>query len=149
MVLLFFLIIRIRLHVFVALLISSMVVGAAAGMSLGDIIKSITEGMGDTLAEVALIVALGTVFGKMLEASGGATILAETLLGRFGASKSRSAMAIAGYITGIPVFFNAGLVILAPAIYGLKNKSNKSIMFFYYIHNGVNTFFLKVFKCWQ
>ncbi|MBN2527496.1 MAG: hypothetical protein JXR76_13970 [Deltaproteobacteria bacterium] len=114
-----------------ALLISSMVIGAAAGMSLGDIIKAITVGMGDTLAEVALIVALGTVFGRKLEASrGGATIWAETLLGRFGASKSRSAMAVAGYITKIPVFFNAGRVLLAPAIYGLKNKPNKSIMFF-------------------
>lgn len=68
--LLLFLIIRSKLHAFVALLLVSLLVGAAAGMPLDKVIESIQNGMGGTLGFVAVVVGLGAMFGQMLEVSG-------------------------------------------------------------------------------
>ena len=130
MILLLLLIIRFRLHVFIALLVTGLIVGMGAGMAPHAIVQSISIGMGDTLANIALIVGLGTIFGKMLEVSGGALSLADSLLKKFGTEKSRTVLAFTGYLVGIPVFFNAGLVILTPAVYGLARKSGKPLMYF-------------------
>lgn len=81
---LLFLVIRTKLHAFVALLLVSLLVGIAAGMPLGEVITSVQNGMGGTLGFVAVVVGLGAMFGKMLEVSGGAERLAQTLMKKFG-----------------------------------------------------------------
>ncbi|WP_457832913.1 GntT/GntP/DsdX family permease, partial [Staphylococcus aureus] len=89
---LLFLIIRSKLHAFVALLLVSLLVGMAAGMPLKNVIESIQNGMGGTLGFVAVVVGLGAMFGQMLEASGGAERLAQTLMKKFGESKAQWAL---------------------------------------------------------
>ena len=74
------LVLKCKLHAFIALLIASIAVGVAAGMPLTDITASIQNGMGGTLGTVAIIVGLGAVFGQMLEASGGAQALAKSMI---------------------------------------------------------------------
>ncbi len=87
--LLLFFVIRTKLHAFVSLLLVSLIVGVAAGMPLGDVIASIQNGMGGTLGFVAVVVGLGAMFGKMLEVSGGAERLAQTLVSKFGEDKAQ------------------------------------------------------------
>jgi len=66
------LILRFKIQAFIALLIASILVGIMAGMQPLDIIKTIKEGMGNTLGFVAVVVGLGAMFGAILEHSGGA-----------------------------------------------------------------------------
>ena len=68
---LLFLIIRSKLQAFVALLLVSLLIGVAAGMPLDAVLESVTNGMGDTLGAIAVLVGLGAMFGRMLEVSGG------------------------------------------------------------------------------
>src|SRR3989304_1411480 len=82
--LLLFLIVRVKLTAFVALLIGSLVIGVAAGMPFTDVLDAVTTGVGSTLASIAVLVGLGAMFGQMLEVSGGVEAVADSLLHRFG-----------------------------------------------------------------
>lgn len=126
--LLLFLVIRTKLHAFVALLLVSLLVGIAAGMPLNEVITSIQNGMGGTLGFVAVVVGLGAMFGKMLEVSGGAERLASTMISKFGEDKAQWALGVTGFIVAIPVFFDVGFIILVPIVYGLARKTGKSLL---------------------
>ncbi len=127
---LLFLIIRTKLHAFVALLLISLFIGAAAGMPLDAAIQSVTTGMGDTLGTIAILVGLGAMFGQMLETSGGAERMADTLLRTLGEKNAHWARGFAGFLIAIPVFFDVGFIILVPTIYGLTRKTEKPLICF-------------------
>jgi len=124
------LILVVKLQAFLALLISSIVVGIASGMSFPDIISTMQEGMGGTLGYVALVVGLGAIFGAILEHSGGATVLAQSLIKRFGEKRAPTALTITGFFVAIPVFFDVGFIILVPLIYALQRKTGKSLLLY-------------------
>lgn len=128
--LLLFLVMRTKLHAFVSLLLVSLLVGVAAGMPLADVINSVQNGMGGTLGFVAVVVGLGAMFGKMLEVSGGAERLAQTLVGKFGEDKAQWALGITGFIVAVPVFFDVGFIILVPIVYGLAKKTGRSLLYY-------------------
>ena len=123
-------VLKIKLHAFVALLIVSIMTGLLAGMSPDLIIDSIQQGMGGTLGYIAVIVGLGAIFGKILEYSGGAEALARHLLARFGERRAPWAMSLAGFIIAIPVFFDVGFIILVPMLYALSRKTGKSLLLY-------------------
>ncbi|MGM0875633.1 MAG: GntP family permease [Bacillota bacterium] len=128
--LLLYLVIRTKLHAFVALLLVSLIVGILAGMPLNEVVTSMQNGMGGTLGFVAVVVGLGAMFGQMLEVSGGAERLAQTLVKKFGEDKSQWALGITGFLVAIPVFFDVGFIILVPIVYGLAKKTGKSLLYY-------------------
>lgn len=127
---LLFLILKLRIQAFIALLIASIVVGVIAGMSPVSIIKSMQEGMGNTLGFVAMVVGLGAMFGAILEHSGGAEALASYLLTKFGEKNASWALMITGFFVAIPVFFDVAFIILVPLIYSLQRKTKKSLLLY-------------------
>ncbi|MFE4552705.1 GntP family permease [Streptomyces sp. NPDC056785] len=137
--LLLFLIIKIRLQPFVALLAVSIAVGLAAGLSVtelfgtvqrSDAVSLIESGMGGTLGHIAIIIGLGTMLGAVLEVSGGAEVLASRLLQIFGEKRAPLAMGLTGLIFGIPVFFDVGIFVLAPIVYAAAKRGGKSILLY-------------------
>ncbi|RLQ95382.1 GntT/GntP/DsdX family permease [Falsibacillus albus] len=128
--LLLFLVIRTKLHAFVALMLVSLLVGIAADMPLSGVLASIQNGMGGTLGFVAVVVGLGAMLGRMLEVSGGAERLAQSLIDKFGENRAQWALGIAGFIVAVPVFFDVGFIILVPIIYGLARKTGKSLLYY-------------------
>ncbi|WP_062049834.1 GntP family permease [Bacillus sp. JCM 19034] len=128
--LLLFLVIRTKLHAFVALLLVSLIVGVLAGMPLDQVIQTMQNGMGGTLGFVAVVVGLGAMFGQMLEVSGGADRLARTLIEKFGEDKAQWSLGVTGFLVAIPVFFDVGFIILVPIVYGLAKKTGKSLLYY-------------------
>ncbi|MFI9780927.1 GntP family permease [Streptomyces sp. NPDC051956] len=138
-ILLLFLIIKVRLQPFLALLTVSIAVGLAAGLSVtelfgtvqkSDAVSLIESGMGGTLGHVAIIIGLGTMLGAVLEVSGGAEVLASRLLNLFGERRAPLAMGLTGLIFGIPVFFDVGIFVLAPIVYAAAKRGGKSIVLY-------------------
>jgi Gnt-I system low-affinity gluconate transporter len=125
---LLFLILRLKMQAFIALLIASILVGIIAGMEPNTIIKTMQQGMGDTLGFVAMVVGLGAMFGAILEHSGGAEALAKFLLYKFGEKRASWALMITGFFVAIPVFFDVAFIILVPLIYSLQRKTKKSLL---------------------
>jgi len=130
MALLLFLIVRVKLHAFVALLIGSLVIGVAAGMPFDDVLDAVTTGVGSTLASIAVVVGLGAMFGQMLEVSGGVEALADSLLSHFGERNSQWSLLAVGFVVAIPVFFDVAFIILISLVYGLTERTNRPIVYY-------------------
>lgn len=124
------LILKLRIHAFIALLIGSIAVGLVAGLDAGQIIDTVQTGMGGTLGFVATVVGLGAIFGGILEASGGARAIADFMVSRFGIKRAPWAMVLSGFLIAVPVFFDVAFIILVPMIYALQRRTGKSLLLY-------------------
>ena len=130
LILLLVLIIKFKVHAMISILVGAIAIGLIAGMPLTSIVDSVNEGIGNTLEGIALLVGLGSMFGAILEVSGGAQTLAITMVRRFGDEKAAWALGITGLIVAMPVFFDAGLIILIPLAFSLAKRTNRSTLFY-------------------
>src|SRR6266566_7600141 len=128
--LLLVLILAVRLHAFLALMISSMFLGLAAGMGPQKVLKSMQTGFGDALGFIAVVVGLGAMIGRFLEHSGGAQVLADWLVEKFGKDRAAWALLVASFLVGLPIFFEVGFVILAPLVWNLARETKRSLLFY-------------------
>jgi gluconate:H+ symporter, GntP family len=124
-----------KLHPFVALILTAVGVGLAMGMPLvapspetPGIIDSIKAGLGNTLGFLAIVLALGTMLGKMMAESGGAERIAKTLINRFGQKRVHWAMMVVAFLVGIPVFFQVGFVLLIPLVFTIAMETGISLI---------------------
>ena len=117
-----------RVTAFVALLIGSLFVGLAARMPLADIPRAFQQGVGDTLGFVALVIGLGTIIGKLLAESGGAVVVSRAMIAGLGDRRLDWAMLFSGFLIGLPVFFQVGLVLLAPVLFTLARETGVSLI---------------------
>lgn len=127
---LLFLILKLKINAFIALLIGSIIVGISAGLDAEQIIDTVQDGMGNTLGFVATVVGLGAMFGAILEYSGGAKTIANFMISKFGVQRAPLAMVISGFLIAIPVFFDVAFIILVPMIYALQRKTGKSLLLY-------------------
>ena len=128
--LLLVLIIKFKVHAMLSILIGAIAIGLIAGMPFEEIVTAVDDGIGNTLKGIALLVGLGSMFGAILEASGGAQTLAATMVKKFGEEKAAWALGITGLVISIPVFFDAGLIILIPLAFSLAKRTKKSSLFY-------------------
>ncbi|WP_406691617.1 SLC13 family permease [Saccharopolyspora sp. ID03-671] len=126
--LLLLLVMKAKLHAFVALLVVSVVVAAVAGISPTEIPGLLEDGMGETLGEIAIIVALGAMLGRLIQESGAAEVLSGRMLAAFGERRAPLAVGLTALIFGIPVFFDVGFIILLPLIYSVAQRSGRSVI---------------------
>ena len=126
--LLLILIIKFKVHAFVALIIVSLLTALAAGIPVNKILPTLLSGFGNTLASVALLVGLGAMIGRLLEITGGAKVLADTLINKFGEQKAPFALGIASLLFGFPIFFDAGLVVMLPIIFSVAKQFGGSLL---------------------
>ena len=128
--LLLFLILYVRMHAFLALLLTSMALGLACGMPPAKLLKSMQAGFGEALGFIAVVVALGAMMGRYLESSGGGRALAEWLLGKFGPRNAVWAVLTASFIVGLPIFFEVAFMIMLPLVLSLARQSKKSLLYY-------------------
>ncbi len=114
---------RLRIHPFIALIISSGFLGLMSGMPLPKIVKSFQDGFGGVLGFVGIVLGLGTMLGKMMAESGGADQIAQTLVRAFGKERVHWAMMIGAFLVGIPLFFEIGFVLLIPLVFIVSRRS--------------------------
>jgi GntP family gluconate:H+ symporter len=113
---------------FLALIAGSGLTGFVAGVGGADIIKNFESGVGATLMEVGLLIALGAMLGKLLAESGGADKVVDTLVSNAGPRMIPWAMALVAVIVGLPMFFEIGLVLLLPIIVLVTKRSGLPLM---------------------
>lgn len=113
---------RLRVHPLLALLTVSVGAGLFTGMPLDKLVAAVSGGAGKTLGAVGLVVALGAMLGKILADSGVTDSLASAILDRASRRALPWAMAGVAFIVGIPMFFEVGLIVLLPLIFGVARK---------------------------
>ena len=122
------LIARFKLHPFIALIAVSLGLGIAVGMPIGSVVKAFQDGVGGVLGFIAIVLGLGTMLGKMMAESGGATRIATTLITLFGEKRVHWAIMFVAFIVGIPVFFQVGFVLLIPLVFTIARRSGLSLV---------------------
>ena len=130
------LIIKAKFQPLIAILIAALSIGVFAGMPVSMIGDTVSKGMGETLKGIDLLVGLGSMFGAILEISGGAERVALTMMSKFGEKRAPWALGITGMVTAIPVFFDAGLIILIPLAFSIARRAKNSL-------------FTLSSRCWQ
>jgi GntP family gluconate:H+ symporter len=122
------LIARFKVNAFIVLMTVSLALALVTRMPPQNIVKSFEAGLGGTLGHIAIIVALGTMLGKMMAESGGADRIAQTLIQLFGERRVPWAMAAVGFLVGLPVFFEVGFVLLVPIAFNVARRTGTSLM---------------------
>jgi gluconate transporter len=129
-VLLLVLVLAVRLHAFVALLVTSLVTAVLGGVPLSDVAGVVEEGMGSTLGYIATVIGLGAMVGEMLRHTGGAEEIANTLLRSFGDDRAPWALSLTGLLVAIPVFFDVALILFIPLVYTLTERTGRSLLYY-------------------
>lgn len=119
-----------RLHAFLTLIVVSVITAFAAGIPAADILPTIMNGFSGTLGSVALLVGLGAMLGKLVEASGGAKVLADAMIKAFGEKRAPLALGIASLLMGFPIFFDAGLIVMLPVIFAVAHRLRGNIVLY-------------------
>lgn len=114
---------------FIALLIVAILVGLALKMPFEKVMLALQNGVGSTLGSMALVLCLGAILGKMLETSGAAQQISNTLVKIFGERYIQWAVLATGFLTGITLFYNAGFVILVPLVFSIAKTARKNLLF--------------------
>ncbi|MFD7549866.1 gluconate:H+ symporter [Streptomyces sp. NPDC059578] len=122
------LITKFKVHAFLALTIGSLALGAFAGAPLDKVIPSFTSGLGNTVAGVGVLIALGAILGKLLADSGGADQIVDTILARASGRAMPWAMVLIASVIGLPLFFEVGIVLLIPVVLMVAKRGNYSLM---------------------
>lgn len=118
-----------KISPFLALLIVAIIIGLLLGMPVTAIIGSLEKGVGSTLGGIALIICLGAILGKMLEKSGATQQISNTLINAFGKKNIQWAVVLTGFLVGIPLYYNAGFVILVPLVFSIAVNSGLPLFY--------------------
>ncbi|SUB33737.1 H+/gluconate symporter-related permease [[Pasteurella] mairii] len=127
-IVLLILIMKFKIHAFVALTLVSLLTALVTGIEVNKILPTLLSGFGSTLASVALLVGLGAMIGRLLEITGGAKVLADTLINKFGEKRAPFALGVASLLFGFPIFFDAGLVVMLPIIFSVAKQFGGSVI---------------------
>jgi len=120
--LLFILIIK-KLNPMIALLLVAVITGLFLGMPVAKVMTAVSNGIGSTLGSMVMVLALGAMMGKLIEDSGSAKKIVFILIKLFGQKNIQWAVLLTGLLVGIPLFYNAGFVVLIPLVFAIASAT--------------------------
>ena len=118
----------VKLNPFISIFLASLGLAAVTGMPAATVVHSFETGVGGILGHIAIVVALGTMLGKMMAESGAADRIAHTLIRVFGERRIHWAMVVIGLIVGLPAFFEVGFVLLVPIAFTVARRTGTSLV---------------------
>jgi len=121
---------KFKIHPFITLILASVIVGFAMGLKGEFILENISQGFGNTLSGIGIIIAFGAVIGTFLEKSGGTTAIAKYILKIIGEKQSPLAMNLTGVLVSIPVFCDSAFIILSSLNKALSKKTGIPLVVF-------------------
>ncbi|MDL2311078.1 GntP family permease [Peptostreptococcaceae bacterium OttesenSCG-928-C18] len=127
-IILVFLILKTKIHTFLALILAALFIGMVGGMPQTEVVAAITGGFGSTLGSIGIIIGFGIMMGQIFETSGAATRMAYTFIKLFGKNREDEALAVTGFLVSIPIFCDSGFVILSPLAKALSKQTKKSVI---------------------
>ncbi|MCR1954276.1 GntP family permease [Clostridioides mangenotii] len=126
--LLIFMMLKTKIHPFLAMIIAASVTGLVGGMGAADVVGSITKGFGNTLGSIGIIIGFGVMMGEIFEISGAAKKMAQVFVKKLGKGREELALAITGFLVSIPIFCDSGFVVLSPLAKSISRNTGKSVI---------------------
>ncbi|WP_329060853.1 GntP family permease [Streptomyces sp. NBC_01429] len=125
---LLFLIIKVKIHPLIVLPLVSLATAFAARVPTDEIVDVLIDGFGGTLGEVALLVGFGVMFARIVEISGGAQALSDTMIRLFGEKRAPLALGVASLLFGFPIFFDAALMVMLPIVFAVARRLGGGVL---------------------
>jgi Gnt-I system high-affinity gluconate transporter len=119
----------VKLDTFLSFVVVSLGIGIASGLDVIEVGKAIQDGIGGTLGDLTLIIGFGAMLGKLVAESGAASKITDALLEKVGTKNLQWGLALAGFIIGIPLFYNAGFIIVIPLIFAVAQASGFNMLY--------------------
>lgn len=119
--------VKLKVHPFFSLIMASFVFAVVSGMGIENMLEAFTAGVGSTVADIGIVIALGTITGALLEKSGAAETMARTILKITGKKHAALGLAVTGYFVSIPVFCDSAFVLLSPIAKRLSRDTKISM----------------------
>ncbi|MBK8882253.1 MAG: GntP family permease [Bacteroidales bacterium] len=119
---------KLKLDAFIALFLVSVFL-AFAVLPAKTIVTTIQQGFGNTMASIGFLIILGAIIGISLDRTGGTLSIARFILSKTGENRTAQALGITGFITGLPIFCNAGFIVLSGLSKSLSSKSKLAMPF--------------------
>ncbi len=111
-----------KINSFLAFIIVAILAGILLGLPIQKVVKSVQQGIGDTLGSLVIVISLGAMLGKIVAESGAAEKIAAVLMHTFGEKYLQWALMVAGFIIGIPLFYGVGFVLMVPLIFSIVHQ---------------------------
>jgi len=111
-----------KVNPFLAFLIVSITAGLVLGIPVDKVTASVQNGLGEIFKSLAIIICLGAMLGKLIAVSGAAQKITGSMVNAVGEKHIQWALVVTGFIVGIPLFYNIGLVLLVPFIFSVVYK---------------------------
>ncbi|KRL98117.1 gluconate:H+ symporter [Levilactobacillus hammesii] len=127
--LLLFLIIRVKLNTFVSLIVTSVLVALGLGMNPADIATSIKDGIGSSMGELIIVFGFGAMIGRLVADAGGSYRIARTLINMFGKKRLQVAIVVASFLIGISLLFEVGLVLVTPIVFAVALEAEVPFLY--------------------
>ena len=108
-----------KVNAFLSFLVVAIFTGLLLGIPINNITQAVYKGIGDTLGQLAIVIVLGAMLGKIVAESGAAQRIATTMMNAFGEKYIQWALMVTGFIIGIPLFYNVGFVLMVPLIFSV------------------------------
>ena len=118
-----------KINAFLSFLVVSVVTGLLLGIPIENVTGAVYKGMGDTLGELAIVIVLGAMLGKLVAESGAAQRIATFMMNAFGRKYIQWALMVTGLIIGIPLFYNVGFVLMVPLIFSVAHKYKLPVVY--------------------
>ncbi|NLR10281.1 MULTISPECIES: gluconate:H+ symporter [Lactobacillaceae] len=127
--LLLFLIIRVKLNTFVSLIVTSVLVALGLGMNPANVATSIKDGIGSSMGELIIVFGFGAMIGRLVADAGGSYRIARTLINLFGKKRLQVAIVVASFLIGISLLFEVGLVLVTPIVFAVALEAEVPFLY--------------------
>lgn len=117
-----------KLSSLLALIVTAILLGLLEGLPVDKLIVSLRTGLGSTLGDLALIIALGAVLGKLIADSGASHQIARSMVSKLGPSKAQWAIMFVGAIFGFAMFYEVAFLVLAPLVISVAAEAGVPYM---------------------
>lgn len=127
-----------RIHAFIALILSAIVVGLLSRQLpesniTNHFVKAVELSMvefGGVAGQIAWVIALASVLGVALTESGAAEKIVAQFIKMFGERFAPLALLFSGFVLSIPVFFDTVFFLLIPIAHSMGRRMNKNYMLY-------------------
>ncbi|MFE4537299.1 gluconate:H+ symporter [Streptomyces scopuliridis] len=125
---LLFLMTKLRLNGFAALLLVAVGVGLVQGIPVAEIPDVLSDGIGGQIGDTMLTIGLGAMVGRVMGDSGAAQRIAGKLLDAFGPRWVQVAMVVTAMLIGVTMFYEVAFVIIVPVAFTIVRVTGANLL---------------------
>ena len=118
-----------KLDTFISFIVVSIALGVASGLDVRQISEAIQKGIGNIMGSIVIILGFGAMLGRLIADSGAAQQITQSLVRLSGVRRIQWAMALSGFLVGLPMFYGAGFMVLMPLVFAVGAATGLPLLY--------------------